>query len=61
MYLINSIRHFFERNGFNVLSRFADKLGMRAKNVRLFFVYIFFASAGFTFGLSLTFARKDVQ
>lgn len=48
------LKYFFEKYGFNVLSRFADRLGMRASNVRLFFIYITFATAGLTFGLYLT-------
>ncbi len=54
--MIDSIRHFFERNGFHVSSRFADKLGMRASNVRLFFIYISFVTVGLSFGLYLTLA-----
>ncbi len=50
------MRHFFERHGFGVFSRFADKLGMRAKNVRIFFIYISFVTVGLSFGLYLTFA-----
>ena len=58
--LINKIRHFFERHGFYVSSRFADKLGMRAKNVRLFFIYLSFATfgIGFVFYLILAFLLK---
>lgn len=48
------LKYFFEKHGFNVLSRLADRLGMRASNVRLFFIYISFATAGLTFGLYLT-------
>jgi hypothetical protein len=54
--IINSIRHFFERHGFDVSSRFADRLGMRATNVRLFFIYISFVTVGLSFGLYLTMA-----
>ena len=50
------MRHFFERHGFGVFSRFADKLGMRAKNVRIFFIYISFVTIGLSFGLYLTLA-----
>ena len=50
------MRHFFERHGFGVFSRFADKLGMRAKNVRIFFIYISFVTVGLSFGLYLTLA-----
>ena len=53
---IYSIRHFFERNGFYVSSRLADKIGMRAKTIRLFFIYLSFATLGFGFGLYLTLA-----
>ncbi|PQJ21024.1 PspC family transcriptional regulator [Tenacibaculum sp. SG-28] len=53
---VQSVRHFFERNGFNVSSRLADRLGMRAVNVRLFFIYISFVTVGLSFGLYLTLA-----
>lgn len=54
--LVYNIRHFFERHGFNVASRLADRLGMRAKSVRLFFIYVSFVTAGVGFALYLTFA-----
>ncbi len=53
---INSLRHFFERHGFAVSSRLADKLGMRATNVRFFFIYISFVTVGLSFGIYLTLA-----
>lgn len=53
---VNSIRHFFERHGFGVFSRLADRLGMRASNVRLFFIYFTFITAGLSFGIYLTLA-----
>ncbi|MCK5677872.1 MAG: PspC domain-containing protein [Flavobacteriaceae bacterium] len=56
MSFIHSIRHFFEVRGFDVSSRLADKLGMRATNVRLFFIYISFFTVGLSFGLYLTLA-----
>ncbi|MDB0599570.1 PspC domain-containing protein [Tenacibaculum maritimum] len=56
MKIIHSVRHFFERNGFYVSSRLADRLGMRATNVRLFFIYISFVTVGLSFGLYLTLA-----
>ena len=56
MKLIHSIRHYFERHGFDVSSRFADRLGMRATNVRLFFIYISFVTVGLSFGVYLTLA-----
>ena len=56
MKFIYSLKYFFEQHGFNVLSRFADRLGMRAKNVRLFFIYISFVTVGLSFGIYLTLA-----
>jgi len=53
---IHSIRHFFERHGFGVFSRLADRLGMRASSVRLFFIYISFITVGLSFGVYLTLA-----
>jgi hypothetical protein len=54
--MINNIRYFFEKYGFHVSSRLADRLGMRATNVRLFFIYISFATIGLGFGFYLTLA-----
>ena len=56
MSFVNSVRHFFERRGYHVSSRLADRLGMRATNVRLFFIYISFVTVGLSFGLYLTMA-----
>ncbi|MFA7444997.1 MAG: PspC domain-containing protein [Flavobacteriaceae bacterium] len=56
MKLINNIRYFFERNGFEVSSRLADRIGIRTSNVRLFFVYISFVTVGLWFGVYLTLA-----
>ena len=54
--LIYKIRHFFEKHGYYVCSRLADRLGMRAKSVRLFFIYVSFATAGVGFAIYLTLA-----
>ncbi|UMB55553.1 PspC domain-containing protein [Lutibacter sp. A64] len=54
--MINSIRLFFEKHGFAVSSRFADRLGMNVSSVRLFFIYISFVTLGFSFGIYLTLA-----
>lgn len=51
-----TLLHFFEKNGFYVASRLADRLGMRATQVRLFFVYISFITVGLGFGFYLTLA-----
>ncbi|CAM1333828.1 PspC domain-containing protein [Tenacibaculum aestuariivivum] len=56
MKFIHLVRHFFERHGFAVSSRLADRLGMRATNVRLFFIYISFVTIGLSFGVYLTLA-----
>lgn len=50
------LKYFFEKYGFHVSSRLADKLGMRVTNVRLFFIYITFVTAGLWFGVYLTLA-----
>jgi len=39
-----------------VSSRLADKVGMRAKSIRLFFIYLSFATLGMGFALYLTLA-----
>ncbi|MFO7720489.1 MAG: PspC domain-containing protein [Gillisia sp.] len=54
--IIYSIRHYFERNGFYVSSRLGDKIGIRAKSIRLFFIYLSFATMGFGFAIYLTLA-----
>ena len=56
MKIIHSIRYFFEKRGFDVSSRLADKIGIRVTNVRLFFIYISFVTLGFWFGIYLTLA-----
>lgn len=52
--LVYDIRHYFEKHGFYVSSRLADRLGMRAKSVRLFFIYLSFATLGVGFALYIT-------
>jgi hypothetical protein len=56
MKLIHNIRHYFERHGFDVSSRFSDRLGIGAKNIRLLFIYLSFVTLGASFGLYLTMA-----
>lgn len=53
MKLINNIRYYFEKHGFYVSSRLAERLGVRATNVRLFFIYFSFATVGLWFGVYL--------
>ncbi|HEU0136964.1 MAG TPA: PspC domain-containing protein [Flavobacterium sp.] len=56
MSVVIKLKYFFEKYGFQVSSRLADRLGMRATNVRLFFIYISFVTAGLWFGVYLTIA-----
>ncbi|MFC2126759.1 PspC domain-containing protein [Bacteroidota bacterium] len=56
MKLIHNIRHYFERHGFNVSARFSDRLGVGAKNIRLFFIYLSFVTLGVSFAIYLTLA-----
>lgn len=56
MAIVIRLKYFFEKHGFNAASRLADKLGMRASSVRLFFIYISFVTAGLWFGVYLTLA-----
>ena len=53
MGFVHSVRYFFERHGYHVSSRLADRLGIRALNVRLFFSYISFVTVGLSFGFIL--------
>ena len=56
MSAIIKLKFFFEKHGFHVSSRLADTLGMRASSVRLFFIYLSFATAGLWFAVYLTLA-----
>lgn len=53
---IYKIKYFFERHGFYVSSRLADRLGIRVRNIRLFFIYLSFATLGAGFGIYVTLA-----
>lgn len=54
--MLSQLRHYLERHGFYVSSRMADRLGMRAKTVRLSFIYVTFATLGIGFVLYLVLA-----
>lgn len=56
MSFVIRLKYFFEKHGFNAASRVADRLGMRASSVRIFFIYISFVTAGLWFGVYLTLA-----
>ena len=57
---LSSLRHFFEKYGFAVYTRWADSLGMNVKSVRLFFIYASFTTivGGFIIYLTLAFWLK---
>lgn len=50
------LRYFLEKHGFYVCTRLADRLGMRTKNVRVFFIYATCVTAGVGFFIYLTLA-----
>ncbi|MDD3771240.1 MAG: PspC family transcriptional regulator [Weeksellaceae bacterium] len=54
--MFERLRNFLEFNGFNVISRIADKLGVRASKLRLLFIYLSFVTLGVTFAFYLIFA-----
>ncbi len=56
LHFVYTIRHYFEKRGTYVSSRFADRLGMRVKNIRLFFIYLSFATLGAGFAIYITMA-----
>lgn len=53
---VSKIRHYLEKRGFYVSSRLGDRLGMKAKNLRLFFIYVSFATIGGGFAIYLSIA-----
>ena len=62
--MISKFIFFLEKYGFAVSARLAEKLGVRAKDVRIFFIYGTFATLGAGFGVYLLLASllriKDV-
>ncbi|QLE01674.1 PspC domain-containing protein [Galbibacter sp. BG1] len=56
MSFFQDIRYYFEKHGYAVSSRMADRLGMKTKNVRLFFIYASFFTLGIWFFVYLTLA-----
>ena len=54
--MVQNLLHFFVILCFFVASRLADRLGLRAASVRLFFIYISFITVGLGFGFYLTLA-----
>ena len=58
--MLNSLRIYFEQNGFEVCSKLAEILGIKTKNVRLFFIYASFTTivGGFIIYLIVGFLIK---
>jgi phage shock protein PspC (stress-responsive transcriptional regulator) len=54
--MIQKIKSFFDKRGYDVSSRVADRMGNRATNVRLFFIYMSFVTVGLSFAIYLTLA-----
>jgi len=45
---------YFQKHGYHVCQRIADRLGIRAKVIRTFFMYLTFVTLGFGFALYLS-------
>lgn len=54
--MFDRLRNFLEFNGFNVFSRIADRVGIRASKLRLLFIYLSFVTLGVTFAFYLMMA-----
>ncbi|TDM00174.1 MAG: PspC family transcriptional regulator [Flavobacteriaceae bacterium] len=50
---MEKIRTVLENNGFEVVSRLADRLGIRVNKLRLLFIYLSLATAGLMVGVYL--------
>ncbi|NNE33445.1 MAG: PspC domain-containing protein [Winogradskyella sp.] len=53
MKMFYNLLHYFQKRGFYVCQRIADRLGIRAKIVRTSFMYLTFVTVGFGFALYL--------
>lgn len=60
MNLFYNILYYFQKRGFEVCRRIAERLGIRARVVRTSFIYLTFVTLGFGFALYLflTFVLK---
>lgn len=50
---MDRLRTILEANGFEVLSRISEKMGIRASKLRLFFIYLSFLTLGGTLPIYL--------
>ncbi|MDY2587834.1 PspC domain-containing protein [Winogradskyella aquimaris] len=48
-----TLLYYFQKRGYHVCQRIADRLGIRAKIVRTSFMYLTFVTVGFGFALYL--------
>ena len=53
MNIFYTLLHYFQKRGYYVCQRIADRLGIRAKIVRTSFMYLTFVTVGFGFALYL--------
>ena len=53
MSLFHRFLYFFQRHGFTVCERIAERFGIRARVVRSSFIYLTFVTLGFGFALYL--------
>jgi phage shock protein PspC (stress-responsive transcriptional regulator) len=51
--MIRMISGYFEKKTYGVCSAIADRMGLRAKNVRLSFIYLSFLTVGSPVGVYL--------
>jgi len=60
MNIFYNILYYFQKRGFEVCRRIAERMGIRARVVRTSFIYLTFATLGFGFALYLflTFVLK---
>lgn len=53
MNVFYSLLHYFQKRGFEVCRRIAERLGIRARVVRTSFIYLTFVTVGFGFAFYL--------
>ncbi len=53
MNLFYTILHYFQKRGFEVCRRIAERLGIRTRVVRTSFIYLTFVTLGFGFAVYL--------
>ncbi|MGB0981578.1 MAG: PspC domain-containing protein [Winogradskyella sp.] len=53
MVFFHNLLYYFQKRGYDVCQRIADRIGIRAKIVRTTFMYLTFVTVGFGFALYL--------